>query len=120
MALTGNGTRVIQNALTQANEVSGYTAPTVTTFTDWEWKKKQTLLVVNSTVDNATPATGMAALVSSLDTTLDAQVANDYDSAKTGTYFHELSDFSLDKQGDALGTGNVSYSCEVSTYVKVT
>ena len=50
MAITNNGTR---NSLPAAKKPTGYTSPTITSFTDWEYVRTLTLSVLKSTVEQA-------------------------------------------------------------------
>ena len=50
MAIVNNGTK---NSLPAAKLPTGYTVPTVTTFTDWEYKRTLTLSVLKATVEQA-------------------------------------------------------------------
>jgi len=123
MAITNNGTDV---TLSSDYLPSGYTAPTTTTFTDWEYKRDITLSVAKATVENATKATTLTNIVDDVTVGIDAQIdailAADYLASATVTAYTEF--YKIDTNIVA-GTGTdfyndtaVSYTCYCRLYVK--
>jgi hypothetical protein len=60
MAITNNGTK---NSLPDSQIPSGYSRPSVTTFTDYEYERTLTLSVLKSTVESATRSTTMTNII---------------------------------------------------------
>ena len=60
MAIVNNGTK---NSLADTHIPSGYTRPTVTTFTDQEYTRNLELTVLKATVENATASTTMTNII---------------------------------------------------------
>ena len=125
MALTNNGT---VNNLPAAVLPSGYTRPSVTTFTDFQWTYRLTLSVLKSTVEDATPATTMAQIISNASIGITKQitdiVAADFLTAPTTTYYtnwdvisHNLSD-TTGTSDDLLDNIALSYECIVQVFLK--
>ena len=123
MAITNNGTKV---SLSTNFLPSGYTAPSTTTFTDYEYVRNITLSVTKATVENATKATTLTNIVDDVTVGIDKQItdilAADYLATATVTAFTEL--YKIDSNIEA-GTGSdfynntaVSYTCYVRLYVK--
>lgn len=85
MALTYNGTRV---DIASSSLPSGYTKPTVTTFTDYEGQYKQvSFTIAKSAVENATATTTMANIITALNTAADAYLTADLDTTNTITAY---------------------------------
>jgi|TARA_R100000501_G_C2619610_1_gene112933 hypothetical protein len=73
MAITNNG---VVNSLPASQIPSGYTRPTVTTFTDWQYKRTLTLTVLKATVENATRATTMTNIIENGTIGLEKQIVD--------------------------------------------
>jgi N-acetylglucosamine kinase-like BadF-type ATPase len=126
MAITNNGTK---NSLPADQIPSGYTRPTITTFTDWEYQRTLTLSVLKSTVENATNSTTMTNIfddaVVGLDAQIEAIVAADYLATATVTTYADLRGLTTnvsdtnDGNGIWLDDTAVSYIATVILYVKV-
>lgn len=126
MAITNNGTK---NSLPADQIPSGYTRPTITTFTDWEYQRTLTLSVLKSTVENATNSTTMTNIfddaVVGLDAQIEAIVAADYLATATVTTYADLRSLTTnvsdtnDGNGTWLDNTAVSYTATVILYVKV-
>jgi len=125
MAITNNGT---QNKLSANLLPTGYTAPTITTFTDWQYKRTLNLTILKSTVENATASTTMTNIFNDATIGLDKQildiVAADYLATATVTTFAQLT--RLENNISSVNSGNgtwmtdtaVSYTATVDLYVK--
>ena len=124
MAITNNG---CVNSLPASQLPSGYTRPTVTTFTDWEYKRTLTLSVLKSTVENATRATTMTNIRENGTIGLNKQIvdiiATDFIASETVTTYGDWTTLS-NNFVDVTGTGTAltdtaaSYTCTVILYVK--
>ena len=125
MAITNNGTK---NSLPTAKLPTAYTLPTVTTFTDWEYKRTLTLSVLKATVENATKATTMTNIFNDATIGLDKQVvdiiAADFLATATVTTYGELTALTTNIADVTSGDGTwmadtaVSYVATVVLYVK--
>ena len=125
MAITNNGTK---NSLQSTQLPASYTAPTITTFTDWEYKNTLSLSVLKATVDEATTAATMAAIFNNGTIGLDKQivdiVAADYLATATVTTFAELVKLETNNNDIKSGEGTwlkdtaQSYVATVILYVK--
>lgn len=125
MAITNNGT---QNSLPSAKLPTGYTVPTVTTFTDWEYKRTLSLSVLKATVENATVATTMTNIFDDATIGLDKQVidiiAADFLASATVTTYADLVALTTNIVDVSSGDGTwmadtaVSYVATVVLYVK--
>jgi hypothetical protein len=125
MAITNNGTK---NSLPAGQIPSGYTRPTVTTFTDWEYKRTLTLSVLKSTVENATASTTMTNIFNDATIGIDKQivdiVAADYLATATVTTYADLTALTTNISSNSSGNGTwmkntaVSYVATVDLYVK--
>lgn len=124
MAITSNGTR----NLLKANQLpTGYTLPTVTTFTDFEYTKTLNLTMLKSDIALATPVLTMANLIDDAVVGIDKQVldaiTSDFVSTKSVVYFTDLRTLT---STDALSGGDdswltnagTSYSAKVIVYIK--
>lgn len=126
MAITNNGTK---NGLPTTQLPTGYTLPTVTTFTDWEYKRTLNLTVLKATVENATPSTTMTNIFDNGTIGLDQQIvdiiAADYLATATVTTYAELiglsNNISNTSDGDGVWLDDIatSYTATVVLYVKV-
>jgi len=124
MAITNNG---CVNNLPASQIPSGYTRPTVSTFTDWQYKRTLTLSVLKATVDDATRATTMTNIRENATIGLNKQIvdiiAEDFVSSETVTTYGDWTALS-NNFVDVTGTGTVltdtaaSYTCTVVLYVK--
>ena len=118
MALVQNGVKV---DLASSYVPSGYTLPTVTTFTDYLYFYDQTLSVDKTTVDDPTEATTMAAIVADLTSQINVILNADFTVATLTVTaycsFYEISsNLSLD---DNFYTNDAtSYECKLKVYVK--
>ena len=125
MAITNNGTR---NSLPSTQLPAAYTSPTITTFTDWEYRKKYVISVLKATVDEATTAATMTAIFDNATIGLDKQVldmiALDYVASQTVTTWADLVMLELNNTDVSSGEGTwlkdtaTSYSATVILYVK--
>lgn len=124
MAITNNGT---QNRLNTSRLPSGYTAPTVTTFSDWEYKSTLSLTVLKATVENATASTTMTNIISNATVGITKQIddilAADYIASQTVTAYADMETLgtNFDDKGstdDYLKATASSYTCNVKLYVK--
>jgi len=124
MAITNNGT---VNSLPAAQLPSGYTRPTVTTFTDWEYQRAITLTVLKATVENATRSTTMTNIIGDgtigLTKQIDDILANDFESSSTITAYLNWTGLSnnfvdVTGTGTALADTAASYTCACTLYVK--
>lgn len=122
MAITNNGTKV---SLKESKLPTGYTVPSVTTFTDGKYKTiDMTLTVAKSTVENASNSTTMTALVAAITTQVDGVLAADYIATNTVTCWTDLTELKnnyvdLGGDNDWLDTTVPSYVCSVTMYVKI-
>ena len=124
MAITNNGTEV---TLPSSILPTGYTKPSTTTFTDWEYKRELTLNVTKATVENATRATTLTNIVDNVTVGIDAQIdailAADFDATDTVTAYTEFykieSNIPVNATGDFYTNTAVSYVCYCRLYVKV-
>lgn len=125
MAITNNGTK---NSLPSVKIPDGYTLPTVTEFTDFEYQRTLTLSVLKSTVEDSDPATTMANIFNDASIGLDKQitdiVAADYLASATVTTYAELTALTTNISVVSSGEGTwltdtaVSYVATVKLYVK--
>ena len=124
MALTHNGT-VVQ--LPTSRVPSGYTLPTVSTFTDWEYESSvRTLTVLKSTVENSDKATTLSNIINDATIGIDKQVEDlisaEADVTNTVTSYAVLT--GIDSNVAASGSNDfytdtaMSYSCTVKFYWK--
>ncbi len=124
MAITNNGT---QNLLDADRLPTGYTVPSITTFTDYQYTRTMTLTVLKSTVENATEATTMTNIFDNgtigLDKQIDDILAADWLASATVTAYANLRSlstnyYSLASDGDYLNDTAVSYTCIIDLFVK--
>jgi len=119
MALTHNGTKV---SIPAAQLPSGYTKPTVTEFTDYENQYiSREFTIAKSTVENATGSVTFAAIVSALNTAIEALITADFDTAGlTVTSWADLTAISTNDTLAAIKytTGTPNYICTVTIKVK--
>lgn len=123
MAITNNGTQVL---LSSDLLPTGYTAPSTTTFTDWEYKREITISVLKTQVENATKSTTLENIVDAatygIDAQIDAILAADYLASATVTAYTELYNISINvlpnKDTDFYNNGSIRYVCSCRLYVK--
>jgi len=120
MAITNNGT---VNNLHISLLPSGYTRPTVTTFTDYEYVNDLSLTVLKATVENATASTTMANIIANATIGITKQItdilAADYLATATVTAYASLDSLSTNMATEVwLDDTAVSYTCTVKLYVK--
>jgi hypothetical protein len=123
MAITNNGTSV---SIPTDKLPSGYTRPTVTTFTDYEYLRTATLNVDRATVYSATKTTTMAQILSNGTIGVTKQVTDlvtdDFDATGTIAIWTDLYDIDtnlkVSQTGDFYGNGDDDFVCYVRIYVK--
>ena len=124
MAITNNGT---QNRLSTTRLPSGYTAPTVTTFSDSEYVSTLNLTVLKATVESATASTTMTNIIGNATVGITKQIDDildaDYISTQTVTAYADMLTLgtNFDDKGatdDYLKNTASSYTCRVKLYVK--
>lgn len=124
MALTNAGTLV---QLPSSRIPSGYTLPTVSSFSDWEYESSErTLSVLKSTVENSNKATTLANILANATIGINKQVTDlvnaEFDVTNTVTCYAVLT--GIDSNQAASGSTDfyndtaMSYSCKVKFYVK--
>lgn len=111
------------NDLPDSQIPSGYTRPTVATFTDWEYERTLTLLVLKATVETATPSTTLTAIFNNATIGINKQItdiiAADFLTTPTVTTFGKLTALSTTIDDSSyLNNTVVSYKCTVKLYVK--
>ena len=124
MAIVNNGTK---NSLPSGSIPSGYTRPTVTTFTDFQYSRALTLSVLKSTVEAAAGSDTMAAIIANATIGITKQIddilAADYLATATVVAFADLVSITNNFSGvtgtDAYLTNvAASYEVTVNLYVK--
>lgn len=123
MAITNNGT---VNSLDSSLLPSGYTRPTVTTFTDHMYQYDVTLEVDKVTADNATKSTTMTNIIDvasvGITAQVDAIIAADFIATRTVTSYTDFwdlsSNVSVNTTSDFLNADLVTYTCKVRIYIK--
>jgi len=124
MAITNNG---VVNNLHADQLPSGYTRPTVTTFTDYEYTRTLTLSVLKSTVENATPSTTMTNIIENGTIGLEKQiidiVAATFISSQTVTTYGSLNSLTTNQSQNSssetwLDNIAQSYTATVVLYIK--
>ncbi len=123
MSITNNGAKNSQ----PANQIpSGYTAPTITEFTDWEYRRQFVLSIPKATVDNASKAITLANIYDDAAVGIDKQItdiiAATYISTQTVTTWVDVLNVDTN-QGNNTGTDfynddAVDYIAVVILYVK--
>ena len=124
MAITNEGT---ENKLPAQQIPTGYTRPTITTFTvAGEYRKELTLTVLKATVQNATPSTTMTNIFDDGTIGLDKQIADlvtaEYDATATVNSFAQLvamTDNIVVEGSDFLTAEATDYVCTVILYVQI-
>jgi len=123
MAITNNGTQV---SVSRDKLPSTYTLPTVTTFTDFEYKREATLYVDRATVYSATKTTTMTNILGNASIGITKQVTDlvtaDFDATKTITIYADLYDIdtntAVSQTGDFYSNVDDKFTCYVRIYVK--
>lgn len=123
MAITNNGTTVTINS---DKLPTGYTLPSITTFTDWEYKRELELNVAKATVESATKTTTLTNIIENATVGIDKQVddilAADYLGTATVTAYTEFydieSNINVSPSTDFYNDTAVSYVCKCRLYVK--
>lgn len=123
MAITNNGTKV---SAPDEQLPSGYTRPTITTFTDHEYYRRVVLSVLKSTVENATATTTMANIIGNGTIGVTKQVTDlvtaDAISSNTVTIYADI--VKIEDNSTPQSTGNffknaaASYNVTVDIYWK--
>jgi hypothetical protein len=123
MALVNNGVKLnIPSALIP----SGFIAPAVTEFTDFEYKRDLNLNILKATVENVSKATTLLNIINDAAIGISKQVLDimtaDYIGTNTVTFYTELISLSNNQQTSVTSNffGNVplSYVAKVIVYVK--
>jgi len=124
MAITNNGT---VNSLVNSQVPDDYTRPTVTTFTDYEYVRNLSLSVLKVTVDDADPATTMAAIIEDVTIGITKQVddilAADFLASATVTAYADWTVLSTNltgvtKSDPLLTDAAANFICTVKLYIK--
>ena len=123
MAIVNNGT---VNSLPESQIPEGYTRPTVTLVTDFDYESTLTLTVLKATVENATDATTMTNIIDDavigITKQIDDILAADFLGTATVTAHAELTEISNNiipvKTSDFYNDTAVSFTCTVKLFVK--
>lgn len=123
MALVNNG---VQLSIPTGLIPTGFTAPAVTTFTDFEYEREVTLSVLKSTVENASKATTLLNIINDVTIGISKQILDivtaDYIGSNTVTFYSEVTNLTNNQQlsvtSDFFGNVAVSYVVKVKFYVK--
>lgn len=125
MAITNNGT---QNLLKEAKLPAGYTAPSITTFSDFEYSSRLELSILKATVDESTSLATMNAIFDNATIGINKQIddilAADYIATQTVTAYASLVDLKLNNSDTTSGEGTwlkdtaTSYIATVVLHVK--
>ena len=117
MAFANRGTQVL---LPTAQLPTGYTVPTVTTFSDHEYQEMWSLTVVASTVENADPPITLAAIVTALNTAAGVKAQLEWVPTNL-TIFSQLTSLTSNKvvgHEDFLTNAVTTYLAQVRVYAK--
>lgn len=120
MAITNLGTL---NKLPAIQIPENYELPVVASFSDYQYKNTLTLSVLKATVETATPATTMAAIIANATIGINKQivdiVALDFLATATVTTFAELQALKTNiDETTYLKNTPTAYICTVVLYVK--
>lgn len=123
MAITNNGT---VNSLSSDLLPSGYTRPTVTEISDYDYISELTLQVDKVTVDNATKSTTMTNIIGDGTVGISKQItdilAADYLASATVTAYTDWykisTNIGISTTSDLFNADLVTYTCYVRLYVK--
>jgi hypothetical protein len=119
MALTNNGTAVY---LELVQLPAGYTPPTITKFSDHEYKYEGAILTIaKSGIQNASKVTTFTALVAAVTAAASAMVTADFNvSGLTVTAYSNLRIVyhNFDMAGVLYTDGAINYLCTVDIFVK--
>ena len=118
MALTINGVqvRVKESQL----PTTTYVRPTVTTFTDYEYRLTKFYDIGKLGVDDPDPATTFGALITALQAAVNTDITNDFDVTNTVEAYIDLNDvgFNIDFDNAPYTDATASYRCNVTAYIK--
>ena len=122
--ITNNG---CVNSLPAAQLPTGYTIPTVTTFTDYKYVYTIVMDVLKVTVDESDPAVTMLAIIENVTIGIEKQVddilAEDFLATRTVTAYSDWTNFQTNMT-PILGTDELltdavtNYECTVKIYIK--
>ena len=123
MAITNNGCKV---SLQDTQLPSGYSLPSVTEISDYDYISDLTLNVLKATVENATDATTLTNIIGNATIGIDKQIDDilvaDYLATATVTAYADLthinSNIAAVNTTDFYDNTAVSYVCTVRLYVK--
>jgi hypothetical protein len=123
-AITNNGTK---NSLPSSQLPSGYTRPTVTTFSDYKYTRVLTINVSKDSVQSATASTTMTNIFTHANVGINHQITAiltaDFNGSSTVSAYADLIELTTN-QKDVSGTSvaltntAVSYVCKVILYIK--
>lgn len=123
MAVVNNGVKV---SIPSILIPSGFVAPVVTEFEDFEYDRELTLSVLKSTVENASKATTLLNVINNGTIGISKQVediiTSDYINTNTVTFYTDFLSISNSQQvsvtTDFYGNVALSYVVKVKVYVK--
>jgi len=119
MALVNAGTKVSVSADVLP---TGYTFPTVATFTDWEYKKEHTFTIAKSGVQHATATTTVGNLVTAVNSAAAAIITDDFDIAglTSVTMYTDIRTIRENKKHDEVmyTSGTANYIVTAVIYAK--
>lgn len=123
MAVINNGVKV---SIPSGLIPTGFTAPAVTTFTDFEYERDITLSVLKSTVEDASKATTLLNIINNATIGVSKQVLDivtaDYIGTNTVTFYADMELLTNNQQAsvtsDFYGNVPLSYTVKVKFYVK--
>lgn len=123
MAVINNGVKL---SIPSVLIPSGFTAPVVTEFEDFEYEREVTLSVLKSTVENASKATTLLNVINNGTIGVSKQIEDivtaDYINSNTVTFYADILNITNNQQlsvtSDFFGNVALSYSVKVKFYVK--
>ena len=125
MSIVNNGTK---NELKESQIPTGYTRPSITDFTDFEYIRTEEMTILKATVEDATNATTMTNIIEEavigITKQVDTILANDYVASNNVEAFASMTKLSTnisdDSSGDGVWLGNTaaSYTARVAIYIK--
>lgn len=123
MAVINNGVKL---SIPSVLIPSGFTAPVVTEFEDFEYEREVTLSVLKSTVENASKATTLLNVINNGTIGISKQIEDivtaDYINSNTVTFYADILNITNNQQlsvtSDFFGNVALSYSVKVKFYVK--
>lgn len=118
MALTFNGVKVSVAATVLPN---GYSKPSVTEFTDYEYDRTEILTIAKSTVENADDDTTVNNIRAALDAAIQAIITADYDTV--GLTVTSWADWTIlqvnfNRGGVKFTDGVINFLCTCKIYIK--